>query len=157
MVTARCSSTNCHEYQYRSINNKPPLRIFEIQIFSELLLFSKNLKLFFRAFIISKNFPPAAGFYYFQFFWAHILTSEKSIFRQKSRFCLVKHPKNFRLRRANNAGFLLFQKKFRLRRAFIIFKSQKAQNFRGFYYSQNFFSKFSEFLLFLKEGRGFYY
>ena len=65
-----------------------------------------------------------------------------------------KTPKKFRLRRANKNMILLFQKNFRLRRAFIIFKSQKAQNFRGFYYSQNFFSKFSEFLLFLEEGGG---
>ena len=106
----------------------------------------------FHSFYYLKIFAPAAGFYYFQFFWAHILTSEKSIFRQKSRFCLVKHPKNFRLRRAKNARFLLTSWKFfRLRRALIILKFL-SQNFRGSYYSQNFILKFSKFLLFLEEG-----
>ena len=134
------------------IINPPPLRIFEILLFSHLLLFSKNLELFSQLLLVSKKFPPAAGFYYFQFFWAQNLTSEKLIFRQKSRFCLVKHPKKFRLRRAKNARFLLTSwKKFRLRRALIILKCL-SQKFSGSYYSQIFFSKFSYLLLSQQRG-----
>ena len=107
----------------------PPLRIFEIQLFSHLLLFSKNLGLFSQLLLVSKNFPPAAGFYYFQFFWAQNLTSEKLIFRQKSRFCLVKHPKNFRLRRANNARFLLTSKKNSPAAQFLLFSNFCLKNF----------------------------
>ena len=123
--------------------------------FFHIFYYSQKISNFFsQLLLVSKNFPPAAGFYYFQFFWAQNLTSEKSIFIQKSRFCLVKHPKKFRLRRAKNARFLLTSwKKIRLRRALIILKFL-SQNFRGSYYSQNFISKFSKFLLFLEEGGG---
>ena len=121
--------------------------------FFHIFYYSQKISNFFsQLLLVSKKFPPAAGFYYFQFFWAHILTSEKLIFRQKSRFCLVKHPKNFRLRRAKNARFLLTSwKKFRLRRALIILKFL-SQKFSGSYYSQIFFSKFSYLLLSQQRG-----
>ena len=53
---------------YRAINIKPPLRISEIQIFSHLLLFSKNLGLFFTAFISLKKFSACGGLLLFSIF-----------------------------------------------------------------------------------------
>ena len=78
------------------MDREDPFKDFLDSYFFTAFIILKKSQTFFHSFYYSqKIFPSAAGFYYFQFFWAQILTSEKLIFRQKSRFCLVKHPKKF--------------------------------------------------------------
>ena len=129
---------------------KPPLKDFWDSDFFRAFIILKKSQTFFTAFIISKKSACGGLLLFSNFLSSKFDLWKVDFFLQKSCFCLVKHRKIVRLRHAKNARFLLTSwKKFRLRRALIILKFL-SQIFRGSYYSQNFISKFSKFLLFLK-------
>ena len=89
----------------------PPLRIFGLRIFTQvliILLFSDQN--FLLLLLFSKKNSPAACVYYFIFLRGQIWAPRRSIFRQNSRFCLKNTLKKFRLRRAGRSGVYYSQK-----------------------------------------------
>ena len=106
----------------------PPLRFEKLGIFLWFLFFwSSGRKISQRFLFFSKKIRLRRVFIF-------TFSQNESIFSQNSRFCLKKHLKNFRLRRA-------ISKNFRLRRVFIFIRFFKSENFRRFLI----FSKNSEF------------
>ena len=110
----------------------PPLRIFGHRIFPEVfIILQKSWQNFLWLLLFSKKFRLRRALIIIFFSEGRFWAPWGSIFKRNYRFCLKIAPKKFRLRRAGGPRFLLFFKKFRLRRALIIFRFPK---FSCFYY-----------------------
>ena len=124
-IWSQTHTLKTYQVNYRSINNKTPLKVWAGGPKSEnlsLLLLSQEIFACGAAFIISNFQSPK-------------IDLRKSWFLDKKTCFALKTPKKFRLRRANNTPALIISKKnFACGAAFIIFHFQNPKNLICSYY-----------------------